>query len=562
MTNILGIKLTHDAAVAGISDGKLIFCVEMEKIKNQPRYTKMLSDEDIDMVLDHFNFKPDVIVFDGWKHKTAPSPAITLEVGSYHEFDGDHLHLLDGIQFPNPDDPTESVGSYHSFPHIASHVIGAYVTSPFAKNRECAYIITWDGGQNPRVHYLDPGIGIPEFRCSLFEMYSIIYGIMGYYYGPYKQPEIASVPLEEIKDRSLFGTYEWPGKLMSYIALGEPHQDLVSNMMGIYYRLTEPRCGWDPLGYNQDGILEHSFMREVVDLVNDRFPFLSDADVLHTIHLWLQTMLVDNAVAKIPKGANLCFTGGSALNIKWNSALRNTNHFTKVYVPPFPNDSGSALGTAACAMVTMDKIWDLDWSVYAGMPIIEDGVIDNWSGVFCSIDQLADFFAKNPSTPVVVLNGRAEIGPRALGNRSIMCAAIEPSTKALLNQIKRRESFRPVAPICMEEYAPHFFSPGTPDPYMLFDHHVRKEMLHRIPAIVHIDETARLQTINREQNELIYQLLSGYYERTGIPLLCNTSANLNGSGFFPDVTSAMRWGGCDYIWCNNTLYFRSGSDVR
>lgn len=129
--------------------------------------------------------------------------------------------------------------------------------------------------------------------------------------------------------------------------------------------------------------------------------------------------------------------------------------------------------------------------------------------------------------------------------------------KTLLNKLKRRESYRPVAPICAEEDAPRFFDPGSPDPYMLYDHRLRPEAIERLPAVCHLDGTARLQTINERQNPLIHELLRHYAELSGVPILCNTSANDLGSGFFPDVRSVAEWGGVNHIWSDGTLHTRT-----
>jgi carbamoyltransferase len=128
--------------------------------------------------------------------------------------------------------------------------------------------------------------------------------------------------------------------------------------------------------------------------------------------------------------------------------------------------------------------------------------------------------------------------------------------KALLNRVKRREDYRPVAPICLTDFAPMIFDPGTPDPYMLFDHSVRKEWVDRIPAVLHLDGTARLQTVHVENDPILHSILDEYHKLSGIPVLCNTSANYNGCGFFPDVGSAMEWGEIDLIWSEEVLYTR------
>ena len=105
--------------------------------------------------------------------------------------------------------------------------------------------------------------------------------------------------------------------------------------------------------------------------------------------------------------------------------------------------------------------------------------------------------------PISFLQDRAELGSRALGNRSILSQASNSEMKNILNKIKHREDYRPIAPICMEEYAPEVFKPGTPDPFILFDHQVRDNWRGKIPAIKHLDGSARLQTVNKNENKLI-----------------------------------------------------------
>ena len=130
--------------------------------------------------------------------------------------------------------------------------------------------------------------------------------------------------------------------------------------------------------------------------------------------------------------------------------------------------------------------------------------------------------------------------------------------KDLLNTIKGREAYRPVAPICLAEAATQVFDPGTSDPHMLFDHVVRPEWRQRVPAICHLDGTARVQTVTADQERDLFALLSAYERLSGIPLLCNTSANDHGRGFFPDVASAMRWGRVPRIWSSGSIYEYEG----
>jgi carbamoyltransferase len=124
--------------------------------------------------------------------------------------------------------------------------------------------------------------------------------------------------------------------------------------------------------------------------------------------------------------------------------------------------------------------------------------------------------------------GRTEFGPRALGARSILASPVDPHMQATLNEIKDREDFRPVAPVVMEEHASDWFVGGKAAPFMLFVFDVRADKADRIPAVRHVDGTARVQTVNRTQHPLYYDLLAAFRQRTGVPILVNTSFNTRG----------------------------------
>ena len=124
--------------------------------------------------------------------------------------------------------------------------------------------------------------------------------------------------------------------------------------------------------------------------------------------------------------------------------------------------------------------------------------------------------------------GRMEFGPRALGARSILASPIPGTMQARLNEIKDREDFRPVAPVVLEEEAAGWFAGAQASPFMLFVHDVVPDRAGYIPAVRHVDGTARIQTINRRQHPLYYDLLKAFQARTGVPVLVNTSFNTRG----------------------------------
>ncbi|HUO40321.1 MAG TPA: carbamoyltransferase C-terminal domain-containing protein, partial [Mycobacterium sp.] len=191
---------------------------------------------------------------------------------------------------------------------------------------------------------------------------------------------------------------------------------------------------------------------------------------------------------------------------------------------------------------------------YSGPDVAHSRAVDGWTASACDESALAHLLHV-VGMPVVVLDGRAELGPRALGNRSILAPATHASMRRQLNLIKDRADYRPIAPICLESRASEVFDPGGSDRFMLFDHAVRPGWVSRVPAVQHLDGSARLQTIAPDTvGTRVGQILMHYERLSGIPVLCNTSANLSGHGFFPDVRTATRWGRTPYVWSAGILY--------
>lgn len=562
--NILGIKLTHDAAVSFQIDGKLQWCIELEKLDNNPRHAIARDLADVEAVMTREGLPMsgvDAIAIDGWYHGASRKhPGIDL--APYHE--GDMLNVVPWetplrARYGHLDFPTMGRKAYASYPHLTGHVVGSYAMSPWASNHLPAYAIVWDGGTGARLYIVEPTQKVAvRFVTHLLPYYGTIYGIMGYYAGPYKDKEMSEgAEFTSESYAGLLGRRDWPGKLMSWCGLGQPHAELLHQMEYTNALIDRERRTMLPAvlnRYQQDGVNEHRFMLDVMRKA--RALSVRDEDILASVHFFLERLLVRQATRHIPKGARVIFTGGSALNIKWNSALRETGQWEDVFVPPCPNDAGSAIGAAACFRAdTLDRWW-LDWDVFCG-PMLNPPpatLPEGWQKSWVAPEGIARLLWLRPEQPIMILHGRAELGPRALGNRSIVVSAWPRRNADRLNTMKGREAWRPVAPICLEEAAPRYFDPGTPDPYMLFDHKVRDSSEQEQWATTHLDGTARLQTI--AGNGHMQKILRALESYGGHPVLCNTSANRNGSGFFPDVASAIEWGAVDRIWADGVLYFR------
>ncbi len=552
---ICGIKLTHDGAIAVIEEGKLLFCIEQEKRDNNARYQEIGNLDQIATALDEHGLRLediDTFVLDGWDGEVESQfrvfsgrTPVVLKGAPYTENSSDNLLVSvegTGLLIGDKSFP------YRSYPHVSGHVASAYCTSPFATTGEPAFCLVWDGGMAPRLYYVRREGA--RFVDRLFPIIGQMYAAAGHYFGPYR------------KDSGADWDLGVAGKLMAYIALGAVDEHIVA----LFHRLYRERfVGETELArtYLENIHIPEKSLTSIRDFFEACIPQLEtsrDEDVLASFHIFLERLLVQEmelALLRhpVPGPRNLCISGGCGLNIKWNSALRASGLLDAIWVPPFPNDSGSAVGTACCAMAAKEGFVPLEWSIYSGAAVKIGEVPPGWTASPCSLAELARLLAQD--RPVVFLAGRAELGPRALGARSIVAAATSPAMKNLLNDVKHREHFRPVAPICLEDRAPSIFSPGTPDPYMLFDHQTRKEWRDKIPAAVHLDGSARLQTITRTSGHPVAQLLIEYEKLTSLPLLCNTSANHHGRGFFPDAASACAWGRVEHVWCDGLLLTRS-----
>lgn len=223
----------------------------------------------------------------------------------------------------------------------------------------------------------------------------------------------------------------------------------------------------------------------------------------------------------------LLVVGGCGLNCDWNTKWLETGLFQNVFVPPCTNDTGSAIGTAIDAMRELTGQAKIDWTVYCGQEFVEDAVeMPDVEARPLDVAEVAHFI--NQGHIVGWTQGKCEIGPRALGNRSILASPFSVDTRNRLNAIKRREGFRPVAPICLEEEVNLHFDWQGPSPHMLYFQRVRNRDLQ---AITHADGTARAQTVSRQENPAIYGLLQAFRSVSGVGVLCNTSLNFNGTGF-------------------------------
>jgi len=265
---------------------------------------------------------------------------------------------------------------------------------------------------------------------------------------------------------------------------------------------------------------------------------------------------------------NLCLAGGVALNCVANGRIIREAGFDNVWIQPAAGDNGIAIGCAYYGHLAVQKKPRTFVMKQAtlGIEYPEDLVRRTGNPLFVSRETFngtGESICRESAKLLAEGNvfgwfqGRSEFGPRALGNRSILGDPRRPDMKDKLNkQVKFRQAFRPFAPIVTYEKAKDIFVGEDESPFMLRAKQVRAEWRDRIPAIVHVDGTARVQTVRREHNERMYDLLMEFEKLTGVPVLVNTSFNIKGEPIVETPQDAMNcfiYTGIDYLALHNTL---------
>jgi carbamoyltransferase len=261
-------------------------------------------------------------------------------------------------------------------------------------------------------------------------------------------------------------------------------------------------------------------------------------DLAHSLQTVLQdtTLHIADWLHEKTGAENLCLAGGVALNCVMNAYLRDCGKFKNIWVQPAAGDAGTALGAAlwidARESQRQERPYRMEHA-FLGPGYSEREIEEflRWSKLpYRRLENVAEEAAALLAQDKIIgwFQGRLEFGPRALGGRSILASPIHAEMQDRLNDIKDREDFRPVAPVVMEDQAGEWFEKANISPFMLFIFDVKPNKAEHIPAVRHVDGTARIQTINREQNQAYYDLLAAFKALTGVPVLVNTSFNTRG----------------------------------
>jgi predicted NodU family carbamoyl transferase len=493
---ILSYNPGHDGAIAYLKDGRLMFSIEAEKNSNY-RYSP-ISSNDVFNTLGELDEIPDIICTGGWW----PREEQLLGSHAYVGYRG--MHKSDIIL-----NERRLIGKpihYFSSSHERSHLLCAYGLSSLPKGTPC-YALLWEGAIGT-FYEIDSDFNITLLADVLNEpgnRYASIYGLADPTF-PKNAP---------------FSRFSDAGKLMALTSFSNRRTPSLEEKKLIDFLLSSPHVQlslYDDLEnsrYYNVGVDDPEF-RNFAGIFSDKI-----FDIFYQF-----------AKANMKKRMPLIIGGGCGLNCDWNTKWKESGLFSEIFVAPVANDSGSAIGTAIDAQFHFTGNPKIDWDVYSGLNFDSSCPFDVllYDIYEANNEIIADMLANDLILGWV--NGKYEIGPRALGNRSILAAPFQDGTRIRLNEIKQREQFRPIAPVCMEKEAAKWFGCEHPSPHMLYTYIAKTDAL---AAVTHVNKTARLQTVSCDTNRSLYNLLVAFKKRTGYGVLCNTSLNFNGRGFINKI---------------------------
>ena len=230
---------------------------------------------------------------------------------------------------------------------------------------------------------------------------------------------------------------------------------------------------------------------------------------------------------------DVCIAGGVGLNCPTSSAIEKMEEVNRVFVQPAANDGGISLGAAIKGSIDLGDIVNIEMIPYLGPEYSQQEIekaLEEKKYEYEIFDNIEKVIAKLLAEGKIVANyqGRLELGPRALGNRSLLASPEKYETLVRMNELKGREVWRPLAPAVLYDKQSIAFDSNIFSPHMTKNFMVLNEMKNRLEAITHVDGTARIQSVTREYNELFYKIIDEFYKITGIPVIINTSFNVKG----------------------------------
>jgi len=420
--------------------------------------------------------------------------------------------------------------------HHQAHAAGSFYQSPFQN----ALIFSFDGGGDDAffcVYIGNRETSVKPIKVIFNPTKPNIHYDLGF---PYM---VFAHYLNDIKHEDISeGNLVYPGKIMGLSSYGTVRQEWLPYFIDFY------KSG--PNGGYADGRLNFEFNMDDLGKkigvsfdINKRLEGELAWDIAATSQRAFEECFLEIAVPFMNEYSNLpiCITGGCGLNILLNTRLKQ--EFNRpIFVGPDPNDCGIALGLMLGNLRPQKQI-DL---TYSGLPLLDINSLSHYTHEkeffktdFFDVDKITSEL--NDGKIIGVARGKSEHGPRALGNRSILCNPTISNMKDILNEkVKHREWYRPFAPVVRLEDVSKYFEWEGESQWMSFCPKVREEWREKLVAITHVDGTARIQTVTKEQNEWLYNILTEFEKKSGVGVLLNTSFNVAGKPILSTLKDAFK----------------------
>lgn len=447
----------------------------------------------------------------------------------------------------------------HRCDHHSAHAAATFYQSPYEKS----LVISFDGGGDGSYFNF-----YEADRTSGIKLIAKLDNDLGF---PYM---LLADNLSDIRrDPLSIGNLVYAGKLMGLCSYGKVREEWLPHFIE-YYRKFKYSGDSYIGGLEARGTAQNTLFAAIgldnFDIETDRLSGQDSWDVAATTQRAFEEFFLELAMPYIEqhKGWPLCLSGGCALNVLLNTRLLEMLD-GNVFVPPNVNDCGISVGGILHYLKPRQSV-DL---TYSGLPIMDASEFgqyvqeSNKYFIYENVDvvELAEFISDG--NIVGMLQGNSEHGSRALGNRSIICNPIEGMKDTLNEKVKHREWYRPFAPIVrLEEVNKYFEFPYNAESrHMTFVANVRDEYKKLLPAITHEDGTARLQTVTRAQNPLIYDLITEFEKFSGHGVILNTSFNVNGKPITTRLADAFKIldeTQLDSLYYNGNLVFRKGEERK
>ena len=565
---ILGLSRGHNGGACLLKDGKIIFALEEERLSRLKYDGSPFAC--IKKVLEYTD-KLDAIVI----CHTQP-----LEIAGSAEYTGDNIYIALARKFGLIERKVEDLRNHPqvidiSKQHHKAHAACAFYRSGFS---EAASVVVDGAGTCRPAKFGNDNIFLWEvesiFDCSYDTGLKTLYK----HYGC-RDPinlsfnrnvdssgiseegthtEIVSghagitKVYEAVTGHAGFEAIE-AGKLMGLAPYGKPNNDLPKLFRYDTVIPISDRTVVIPT-YPNSAIINFAMFKSLQadanseDLTKDQ----NIRDLAYAAQIETQTMVLDLILtaAKLSKKNKVVLSGGYGLNCVANYSYleRLKEEGIELYVEPVSNDAGTAIGAALLYYYynTNDSVPSLNREIYLGPEYnYTNSEIQNlaakYNGTVKDVTHNDVVELMTEKNIVACFQGRSENGPRALGNRSLMFDPTFEDGKDFVNQVKRREYFRPFAGSILEEDAHEWFDLRglESSPHMMYAVNANERYAEKIPSIIHVDGTCRIQTVNREENPHYYDIIKAFKEKTGIPIIFNTSFNLGGEPLVETLEDAL-----------------------